>query len=178
MRPISRSVLIFGFLLFTSGCDAWTKAQGTIRDEWGRPVADAVVTMKLGKESRVFHSLEDGRFMVQMWQPPFKQNVILTVSKAGYLPFEKQFQGPGNFTDFNVVLKPVHEEPLNTPESIAKAMFRDAPENSQDVKCFLALTPTMSVDQVVKKCGRPDAEVGSGIYIFVWNMPKGSSVSI
>ena len=136
MRSISNSVLVFSFLLSISGCDAWTKAQGTIRDQWGRPVANAVVTMKLGKESRVFHTLEDGRFVVQMWQPPFKQNVILTVSKAGYLPFEKQFQGPGNFADFYVVLKPDQAEPPNTPESIPKAMFRDAPENSQDVKCF------------------------------------------
>jgi hypothetical protein len=76
------------------------------QDEWGRPAADGVVTMKLGKEPRVFHALEDGRFIIQMWQPPFKQNVILTVNKAGYLPFEKLFRGPGNVTN-NIVLKPV-----------------------------------------------------------------------
>src|SRR5262249_43995268 len=148
------SVFIILLMLFAPGCDAWTKAQGTVRDEWGKPVANAVVTVKVGSDSRVFRSLEDGRFMVQISQPPFKESVTMTVSKDGFLPFEKQFHGPGNFSELSVVLRPLHEDPV-TPESITKAMFRDAPENCHDLKCFRSLTPTMSIEQVVKQCGRP-----------------------
>jgi hypothetical protein len=65
-----------------------------------------------------------------------------------------------------------------TPEAIAKAMFPNASNNKQDINCFRSLTVKMSVNDVVEKCGRPDAELGSGLYIFVWRMPDGSSVSI
>lgn len=66
----------------------------------------------------------------------------------------------------------------DSPESIAKAMFPNAPDNRQDINCFRSLTVKMSVNDVVQKCGRPDEELGSGLYIFVWRMPDGSSVSI
>jgi len=36
----------------------------------------------------------------------------------------------------------------------------------------------MSMNTVVEKCGRPDAELGSGLYIFVWRLADGSMVSI
>jgi hypothetical protein len=165
MLSISKCFLSFGItvLLFTFGCDAWTKAQGTIRDPGGKPIQDAVITMKVGKDSRDFHSFEDGRFMVQMWQPPFKQDVTLTVTKPGYVSFEKQFKGPGTFKDFDIVLKPIRERPLDTPESIAKAMFPDALDNTHDIQCFRSLTFKMSINEVVQKCGRPDGEFGSGI---------------
>jgi hypothetical protein len=63
-------------------------------------------------------------------------------------------------------------------ESIAKAMFPNAPDNRQDINCFRSLTVKMSFNDVVQKCGRPDEELGSGLYIFVWHMPDGSAVSI
>jgi hypothetical protein len=43
---------------------------------------------------------------------------------------------------------------------------------------FRSLTVKVSVSDVVEKCGRPDEELGSGLYIFVWHMPAGSTVSI
>jgi hypothetical protein len=36
----------------------------------------------------------------------------------------------------------------------------------------------MSIYAVVQKCGRPDEELGSGIFIFVWHLADGSTVSI
>jgi hypothetical protein len=36
----------------------------------------------------------------------------------------------------------------------------------------------MSMNTVVEKCGRPDEELGSGIYIFVWHLADGSTISI
>jgi hypothetical protein len=180
MQRTSRYLPVLGVaaLLLVCGCDAWTRAQGTVRDTWGRPIPDATITIKIGKESRAFHSLSDGRYLVSMWQPPFKQDVTITVAKSGYLESEKHIKGPGVYKDFDMVLSHPHEESADTPESIAKAMFFDAPENKHDVNCFRSLAPTMSVDQVAEKCGRPDAEVGSGLLIFVWNMPGGSSVSM
>jgi hypothetical protein len=73
---------------------------------------------------------------------------------------------------------PNPEGPGDSPESIAKAMFPNAPDNKQDINCFRLLTGEVSVNDVVKKCGRPDQELGSGLYIFVWHMPDGSYVSI
>jgi hypothetical protein len=69
-------------------------------------------------------------------------------------------------------------QPQETPEAIAKAMFPNAPGNKQDINCFRSLTVKMSVNDVVEKCGRPDEELGSGLYIFVWHMADGSVVSI
>jgi hypothetical protein len=48
-------------------------------------------------------------------------------------------------------------------------MFPNAPEKAQSAGCFRGLKPTMSINSVVQKCGRPDEELGSGLYIFVWH---------
>jgi len=65
-----------------------------------------------------------------------------------------------------------------TPRSIAKDLFPNAPEKKQSIDCFRGLTPEMSMYAVAQKCGRPDESVGSGIYIFLWHMSDGSTVSI
>ena len=57
-------------------------------------------------------------------------------------------------------------------------MFPNAPTKAPTVDCFRSLRPGVSVESVVQKCGRPDEELGSGIYIFVWHLADGSSVSI
>ncbi len=36
----------------------------------------------------------------------------------------------------------------------------------------------MSMYLVVQKCGRPDEEVGSGLYVFVYHLQDGSNVSV
>jgi hypothetical protein len=64
------------------------------------------------------------------------------------------------------------------PERIARAMFPNGPEKAQTVACFRALKQEMSIYEVVRKCGRPDEELGSGIYIFVWHLAGRSTVSI
>ena len=73
------------------------------------------------------------------------------------------------------------EERSYWTHQIPKDIFPDAPEKAKTVDCFRAFTPETSVDMVVKKCGRPDEEVGSGISIFLWQQfvsPDGSTVSI
>jgi hypothetical protein len=175
---IAFAALGVAVVLSLSGCDAWTRTQGTIRDTSGKPIQGALVTIKIGSESRNFQSSEEGRYVAQMWQPPFKQDVALTVSKPGFITSEKKLKGPGTYNDFDVILQPAPQQPPTTPESIAKAIFPNAPNKVQSIDCFRSLPPEISLYAVVQKCGGPDEEVGSGIYIFVWHMPDGSSVSI
>jgi len=170
------------FLLLL-GCDAWTRAQGTVRDSVGRPIPDAIVTLKIESDSQQFHSDKDGHYLVQISQPPWKTNGSLTISKTGYASYEKKLSGPVVYKELDVILEPLHADSsppseTETPQGIAKAMFPNAPEKAQSVSCFQALKPEMSMNTVVEKCGRPDAELGSGLYIFVWRLADGSTVSI
>jgi hypothetical protein len=170
-------------LILLSGCDAWTTVQGTVRDGKGKPIPDAIVTLKMESYSQEFHSDKDGRYLVQISQPPWKADCNLTVKKTGFVPIEKLVRGPGVYKDFDVVLEPVSADlsPLqnsSTPQSIARAMFPNAPEKAKSASCFRTLTPEMSMNTVVQKCGRPDEELGSGIYIFVWHLADDSTVSV
>jgi len=63
-------------------------------------------------------------------------------------------------------------------QRIARDLFPNAPAKAQTVSCFRVLKPEMSMYAVVQKCGRPDEELGSGIYIFVWHLTDGSTVSV
>ena len=76
-------------------------------------------------------------------------------------------------------LEAVQPQSTETHQNIARAIFPDAPQKAQSADCFSTLTPEMSVQAVVQKCGRPDEEVGTdAIFTFVWHMPNGSSVAI
>jgi hypothetical protein len=166
--------MVVSILLWLFGCDAWTTAQGTVRDEAGKPIADASVTLKIESDSRTFRSDKDGHYLVQLTQPPMKVDATLTVVKAGFLPYEKPLKGPAVYREFDVVLK---AEPV-TPQGITRAMFPSAPEKAQSVECFRGFSDSTSVNAVVQKCGRPDEELGSGVYIFVWHLSDGSTVSV
>lgn len=65
-----------------------------------------------------------------------------------------------------------------TSRSVVQEMFPNAPKKEENGECFRSLTPQMSISMVVEKCGRPDEEIGSGIYIFVYHLQDGSTVSI
>jgi len=67
---------------------------------------------------------------------------------------------------------------LATPQSIVKELFPDAPEKAQSAECFRSLNPEMSIYAVVQKCSRPDEEIGSGLYVFVYHLRSGSTVTI
>jgi hypothetical protein len=73
----------------------------------------------------------------------------------------------------------VHAQPPTvTPQSVVEEMFPNAPTKADSSECFRSLTPRMSIYMVVQKCGRPDEETGSGIYIFVYHLRDGSTVAI
>ena len=68
-------------------------------------------------------------------------------------------------------------QPL-TPRSVLQELFPNAPAKTQTAECFRSLTPETSMFVVVQKCGRPDEEIGSGVYIFIYHLSDGSTVSI
>jgi hypothetical protein len=53
-----------------------------------------------------------------------------------------------------------------TSQSIFKDLFPNAATKAQNAECFRSLTPEMSMYAVVQNCGRPDEEIGGGVYIF------------
>jgi len=65
-----------------------------------------------------------------------------------------------------------------TPQSVVKELFPNAHGKAQTAECFRSLTPEMSMYAVVQKCGRPDEEIGSGLYVFVYHLHDGSTVGI
>ena len=93
---------------------------------------------------------------------------------------DQQGTGPAAQTAPSKNVQPAAKSPSQpiTPESIVKVLFPNAPEKTQNVDCFRSLKPEMSVYAVVQKCGRPDEEVGSGLYIFVYHLRDGSTAGI
>jgi hypothetical protein len=53
-----------------------------------------------------------------------------------------------------------------TSQSIFKDLFPNAATKAQNAECFRSLTPEMSMYAVVQNSGRPDEEIGGGVYIF------------
>ena len=57
-------------------------------------------------------------------------------------------------------------------------MFPKAVKTSRDLADFLKLKRTMSMTDIVRRCGEPDEVGGSGIAIFVYHLNDGSLVAI
>ena len=57
-------------------------------------------------------------------------------------------------------------------------MFPRAPKTARDLPTFRALNRTMSMSDVVRRCGEPDELGGSGIAIFIYHLDDGSLVAI
>jgi hypothetical protein len=53
-----------------------------------------------------------------------------------------------------------------------------APPTSRRIEMFRSLTRTMTMADVVRKCGVPDEDQGSGLYVFVYHLEDGSDVVI
>ena len=55
-------------------------------------------------------------------------------------------------------------------------LFPNAPDRAKDAECFRSLPKQVSMYQVVERCGRPNAEVGSGFMIFEYQFKDGSYI--
>jgi hypothetical protein len=52
------------------------------------------------------------------------------------------------------------------------------PATARSIEPFHKIKVGMSMQQVIAICGLPDADIGSGIYIYVYNLTDGSQVLI
>jgi hypothetical protein len=52
------------------------------------------------------------------------------------------------------------------------------PSTARSIGPFAQIRVGMSMKQVIAICGLPDADIGSGIYIYVYNLADGSQVLI
>lgn len=112
----------------------------------------------------------------------FKQSAVLLllIGLAGCQPAKVQEQTATPVNPRHET-KPIAESKPTlpvTPQSIPKDMFPNAPEKTKNADCFRFFTPQMSIYMVVQKCGRPDEEVGSGVYIFIYHLSDGSTVGV
>jgi hypothetical protein len=108
-----------------------------------------------------------------------------TVYEVGSGSYRFEAKAPPDVSYELLPSRPERKKPvaslLHAPvtfETIPRDLFPNAPSKTQSVECFRALAPSISMNMVVQRCGRPDEEVGSGIYIFVWHLADGSTVSI
>ena len=99
----------------TVGCDGATEVDGVVRDSAGRPIAGALVTLRYEERPSVAHAdsaVTDsiGAFHVGFMHEPFDIALSLSVVRAGYAPYRKQFTALDAFSDsvrlggFTVVL--------------------------------------------------------------------------
>ncbi len=66
-----------------------------------------------------------------------------------------------------------------TPASLPKAMqLSEFPATIRSISAFRRLPASMSMKQVLQTYGLPDREIGSGIYIYVYNLDDGSQIQI
>jgi hypothetical protein len=162
------------------GCDAHTSASGIVLDGNGAALQGASVRLSMVKSGRTLavNTSQDGTFEVGMTHGPFAGRFDVLISKPGFVTYRQEI--PANTRqELRIVLSRAAESsPASTPQSIVQQMFPNAPTKADSVECFRALTPEMSIYLVVQKCGRPDEETGSGLYIFVYHLKDKSTVAV
>ncbi|HKV91594.1 MAG TPA: hypothetical protein VJW20_03485 [Candidatus Angelobacter sp.] len=57
-------------------------------------------------------------------------------------------------------------------------LFQIEKPKTSDAACFHEFTAGASMQKIVEKCGRPDAETGTDRYVFVYNLEAGAKVTI
>jgi hypothetical protein len=62
--------------------------------------------------------------------------------------------------------------------NVLQELFPKSPRQADDCNCFRSLPAGVSMYGVVEKCGRPNEDAGSGIYIFIYQLRDGSTVTI
>jgi hypothetical protein len=181
LRAASVLVLTFAVVGFVA-CDAHTRVQGTIVDSDGNPIPGATVSLTLVATGRAakMSTQQDGRFSVELIHGPFSGRFGLIVSKSGYGDYRQEIPSKTSQMLRVALTKTETQGPVSmvTPQSIVQQMFPNAQKKAENVDCFRSLTHETSINMAVEKCGRPDEEVGSGLYIFVYHLRDGSTVAI
>jgi len=73
---------------------------------------------------------------------------------------------------------PAYMTATSGQNALLDLMFPKAPETSRDLADFRNLKRTMSMMDIVRRCGKPDELGGSGIAIFIYHLDDGSLVAI
>jgi hypothetical protein len=96
-----------GITGFFVGCEGGTFLKGVVLDSADNPLADADVTLAVGGTTREVKakSSEHGVFSIGMMDSPHKTEPSLSVTKAGYLPFEKRFHSHENLKSIVITLQ-------------------------------------------------------------------------
>ena len=71
----------------------------------------------------------------------------------------------------------LHTAPFS-PQRRIEYLFSWIPDTPRHRACFRSLKPGMSMEDVVKQCGRPDEEIGGDDYVFVYHFAQGGMASI
>lgn len=59
---------------------------------------------------------------------------------------------------------------------VTKYLFSYIPDQVHDPNCFRSFAPGASMYKIVEQCGRPDEEIGSDAYTFVYHLQHGSII--
>jgi hypothetical protein len=71
------------------------------------------------------------------------------------------------------------QSPSITKEQFPPAMVPDkVPPTARSIQPFLKLKSGMSMRQLVERCGLPDADIGSGIHIYVYRLSDRSQIRV
>jgi hypothetical protein len=69
----------------------------------------------------------------------------------------------------NLPVKSFISQPLNAGKSFSKP---------RTIKMFRRIKRQMSMKQIIRLCGEPDKDIGSGIHIYVYKLADGSVVQV
>lgn len=114
LRRVRSRLIIVAACLALSACDGGISAGGHVRDENGKPIKGALVTLisRGTKDERV--TRDDGSYDVGVIHAPQTPVGKLTASKAGHQTFEKSFSSGAELGhNVEIVLKsaPVSTSP-------------------------------------------------------------------
>ena len=96
--------LIIVALTALVACDGGTHLEGYVRDEKGRPVSNATVTLATGGHTRTLPAREDGFYSIGLTHSPFRTAEQLTVRAAGFNEYQRSFSSSDHLRTLDVTL--------------------------------------------------------------------------
>jgi len=116
-------------------------------------------------DNTVLYSLSGGQFRVRRVT---ESSEVLQLTQQMCKPGVKSFlcRLPGDIS-----VAAVQKEILRT-------LFPKAPATVRDMANFRALKRTMTMSEIVNRCGVPDELGGSGVYVFTYHLSDGTFVNI
>ncbi len=102
--------------------------------------------------------------------------ILAGCSKPQVKDTQKETSSPPPAQPVEKTADAISRSATDTPESIVRKIFPNAPKTVRSIDCFRSFPRGISMYAVVDKCGRPDGEFGSGIGYFRYHLNDGSWV--